>query len=185
MRNGVWLGRVPLARLGAGAVSDADSGIVTTAQAVVLDFWGPGCPPCVQYKPIFDEVSGLVPRDVLMASVNIQEAPDLVARYGIQATPTTLFLSTGTEVNRIEGKASREDLISAIESAFSIQVTSPASVPAQQVPPAPPPQSKVTQQPGIPPVQYPGPTSTGVMVGVVAIVLSVAGLAIIFGRKKD
>ncbi len=42
MRNGAWLGRVPLRGLGTTDVSDSDTGLVTTAQAVVLEFWMDG-----------------------------------------------------------------------------------------------------------------------------------------------
>jgi hypothetical protein len=42
MKNGGWLGRVLLRRLGTSDVSDSDEGLVTTAQAVVLEFWMDG-----------------------------------------------------------------------------------------------------------------------------------------------
>lgn len=38
----MWLGQVPLRRLGATAVTDGDADLVTTAQAVVLEFWMDG-----------------------------------------------------------------------------------------------------------------------------------------------
>jgi thiol-disulfide isomerase/thioredoxin len=138
--RGAFLGQVRLAgaprRPALGItqpMADADAGLLGTAQAVVIEFWGNGCVPCEQYKPVFDAVAGNVTPDILMASVNVDSSPVLSSRYNIQATPTTLFLATGTEVNRVEGKMTADDLAAAIQAAFGAGPSAQAQAAAQRM----------------------------------------------------
>lgn len=120
--RGAFLGRVQLAppyRLGSTqTMTDADEGLIGTVQAAVVKFFSEGCPPCGEYKPIFNEVASQEPRDIMMAEVDIDNSPGLASLYDIKATPTTIFLATGKELNRVEGKMTVEGLEAMISSAF-------------------------------------------------------------------
>ncbi len=132
-----------------------------------------------------------VPRDIMMASANVGTAAALAARYDVQGTPTTLFLSTGTEVNRLEGKLGADELLAAIQAAFPASFQSQTSTPAPApttTPPAPTgtqtqPRPQATQQP-MPMKTSSGPTTAGIVAGVVGIALALAGVALIVGRKN-
>jgi thioredoxin-like negative regulator of GroEL len=127
-------------------------------------------------------VAARVPRDIMMASANVGSAGSLAARYGIQGTPTTLFLSTGTEVNRLEGKLGADELLAAIQAAFpaSFQAKAPAGTP-----PTPSPQKPAPTAPQAPALVQtaPGPGAGRIVAGVVAIALALTGVALIVGRK--
>lgn len=165
-----------VASLGATQVmTDVDDALLGTVQAAVIDFSMNGCVPCFQYKPVFDEVAGLMGRDILMASVNIDDSPIIAARYSIRATPTTLFLSTGNELNRIEGKMTKDELIAQIKSLFGISpsqapVQAPAAPAVPLVSPAPP-----QQTPYAPAAASSRPSKALLVVGGIAIVGLVAG----------
>lgn len=120
--HGAFLGRVqisPLYRLGSTqAMTDADGGLIETVQAAVVKFFSEGCPPCGEYKPIFNEVADRTPADIMMAEVDIDLAPGLASKYDIKATPTTIFLATGKELNRVEGKMTPDGLEAMMLSAF-------------------------------------------------------------------
>lgn len=120
--RGAFLGRVqfsPLYRLGAPQVmTDADEDLIEAAPTAVLKFFANGCPPCGEYKPIFDEVSGQTPADITMVEVDVDDSPGLYSKYDIKATPTTIFLEAGKEVNRVEGKMTTDGLKAMIKSAF-------------------------------------------------------------------
>lgn len=164
-------------RLGATQVmTDVDGSLLGTVGAVVIDFSMNGCVPCIQYKPVFDEVAGLMSRDILMASVNINDSPIIAARYGIQATPTTLFLSTGNELNRIEGKMTKDELIAQIKSLFGIwpATGTPAQAPTQpQASPGTPAAPQAPYTPGAPSASR--PSKALLVVGGIAIVGLVTG----------
>lgn len=90
--------------------------------------WSPTCPYCVQYKPIFEDVAAQAPSGVFMATVDLNEAPQTLAKYGISGIPVTIFLANGKEVHREQGNLSKEDLQRAIAQAFG------GAVPAAQTP---------------------------------------------------
>lgn len=128
-----------------------------------------------------------VPREIMMASVNVRDAASLASRYGVQGTPTTLFLSSGTEVNRIEGKATKEELEAAVQSAFNITFTAPAQdspAPAPSPAPVTPPAPRPAGPAQTPTVQISsGPSTKAIVAGVVGIALALAGFALIVGGK--
>lgn len=191
MNRSAFLGPVRLAshprlashvRLGSTQVmTDVDQGLIGTVQAAVVDFSMNGCAPCIQYRPVFDEVASQFGRDLLMASVNIDDSPIIAAQYGIRATPTTLFLSTGMEVNRIEGKMTREELIAQIASIFGISPSTQAQAPVQgpAVTPlvSPTAQQQAPYTPGAPSTQAASnrPSKALLVVGGIAIVGLVTG----------
>jgi len=151
MLGSPWLGQVPLARsyrprrrfLGTG-VTDDNSGQVLSAPLAIVDFWSSTCVPCMKYKPVFEDVSSSPPGGILMVTANVDENPSLVSQFNIQSIPTTLFLQSGQEMNRLEGILSKNDLLSAIASTFpqAAAQAAPVSAPAQAAPvPAPVPTS--------------------------------------------
>lgn len=200
--RGAFLGQVRLAthrKLGSTqAMVDVDAGLLDSVQAAVIEFWGNGCPPCEQYKPVFDDVSSQTGADIMMASVNTDDSPGLASHYSIRATPTTIFLATGTELNRVEGKMTKEALIAAIQAAFGAgptaqaQAAIPDQISQDQAAAAPPAASSQTQpgtpftkpgpmppaaQPGTPAAQAPsnGPSKALLIVGGVSLVALVTG----------
>ena len=204
----VWLGQVPLAgrrRLGnTQAMTDADSGLIGTVQAAVVEFSSNGCVPCMQYKPVFDDVASQTPSGIMMASVNIDESPSLASLYNIEATPTTIFLATGTEVNRVQGKMTKDDLLAAIAQAFPTpsqpaapapapQQTTPASstsapsstsaAPAPQAPAAAPPRTPAAAKPGAAAPASSGMSSTtkALVIGGVSLTAIVIGVVLLKG----
>lgn len=127
-----WLGQVALAgsrraRLGdARGLNDENFYEALDFPAAVVDFWSPSCLPCMKYKPVFEGVAAQPPGDVYMATVNADESPETMTKYGIDSIPTTLFFVNGEEVNRTQGILQKQDLLAAIAKAFPAQ-TSPGT----------------------------------------------------------
>ena len=72
---------------------------------VVVDLWAPWCGPCRMVAPVLERLAGDYAGRVKVVKVNVDEAPDIQARYGVQGIPTLLFLRDGQEVDRIVGAA--------------------------------------------------------------------------------
>jgi len=141
MQNGrAWLGQVPLApddrRLAvwrphshvlaggfqlagpAATLTDATFEQALRAPAAVVDFWSPTCPHCVNYKPVFEDIADKYGDRVLVAAVDVNDAPRSSDTYNISPMPATVFLVNGREVHRVEGEMSKEELASEMTRAF-------------------------------------------------------------------
>jgi thioredoxin 1 len=90
----------------------------TIKQGVLLvDFWAPWCGPCRMQLPILEQVAGRVAGKATIAKVNVDEAPELAGRFGIQSIPTLLLFKDGQQVRQFVGTQTDRVLMSAIEAA--------------------------------------------------------------------
>ena len=78
--------------------------------AVLVDFWAPWCGPCKWVEPVVEEVAKEKAGELKVVKVNIDEAPDIAARYGVQGIPLLLMVRGGNEVDRFVGAASKPQL---------------------------------------------------------------------------
>ena len=86
-----------------------------TANGLVLvDFWAPWCAQCRMMSPIVDVVAEKMKNTAKFAKVNIDECPDLPARFGIRSIPTLLLLKNGAEVDTHTGVMRPDDLMGMI-----------------------------------------------------------------------
>lgn len=123
LRSGTWLGQVPLVSrpsLGAGVqeIQDASFSQVLAAPKAIVDFWSPGCPHCVTFKPIYEEVAGQSP-DILFAAINTDVSQENAGAYNITGLPSVVFFMNGKEVHRVAGGMSKAGLMNEIQKAFS------------------------------------------------------------------
>lgn len=85
---------------------------------LIADFYATWCPPCKQIAPIYNQLSIAHAAEGKFAfvKVNVDEAREIAAQYGIQAMPTFLLFKNGKQIEEIKGADPRK-LKSAIESA--------------------------------------------------------------------
>jgi thioredoxin 2 len=77
---------------------------------VLVDFWAPWCAPCRMVSPIVERVgTGLAGR-LKVVKLNVDEAPDIAARYDVQGIPLLVVIRDGNEVDRLVGAAGESQL---------------------------------------------------------------------------
>ena len=82
---------------------------------VIVDFWATWCGPCKMQAPILDQFAQAHP-DVSVCKVDVDDEPQLAARYGIMSIPTLLYFHNGQLVNKTVGVQT----LAQIESAMGV-----------------------------------------------------------------
>ena len=81
---------------------------------VLVDFWAPWCGPCKMQGPILEKVAAEIGDKAVIAKVNVDESPELAAKYGIRSIPTLILLKDGENKQQFVGLQQQAALLSAI-----------------------------------------------------------------------
>lgn len=87
-----------------------DSDVLNSDTPVVVDFWAEWCGPCKMIAPSLEEIATEMGDKVKIAKVNMDENPDLAAKYGIRSIPTLLMFKGGEPVAIQVGAAPKNKL---------------------------------------------------------------------------
>ena len=82
---------------------------------VLVDFWAPWCGPCKMQTPVLEKVAAAVGDKAVIGKVNVDENPELAAKYGIRSIPTIILLKDGESKQQLIGLQQEAALVSAIE----------------------------------------------------------------------
>jgi thioredoxin 2 len=87
------------------AAGDGDFEEVVTAASlpVLVDLWAPWCGPCRVVAPGVEQAAQELAGRLKAVKVNVDEAPRIAERFGVQGIPTLLILRHGREVARQVG----------------------------------------------------------------------------------
>jgi thioredoxin 2 len=95
------------------------------AVPVLVDFWAPWCGPCRMVSPALTQLATEQPGRVKLVKVNVDEAPRLQQRFGVQSIPTLMVIRNGKVIARQAGAAPVTALRSWLEKSLA-----PATQPA-------------------------------------------------------
>jgi thioredoxin 2 len=87
------------------SASDGDFEQVVTAASlpVLVDLWAPWCGPCRMVAPGVEQAAQALAGRLKAVKVNVDEAPRVAERFGVQGIPTLLILRQGREIARQVG----------------------------------------------------------------------------------
>ncbi|MDQ0457968.1 thioredoxin [Rhizobium paknamense] len=97
--------------------SNFDAEVLQSAEPVVVDFWAEWCGPCKMIAPSLEEIATEMAGKVKVAKINIDENPDLAAKFGVRSIPTLAMFKGGEVADIKVGAAPKTALSTWISSA--------------------------------------------------------------------
>ena len=95
-------------------INAGESDFVAAARSSVLvlvDLWAPWCGPCRMVAPGVERAASEFAGKLKVVMVNVDEAPGVSARFGVQGIPTLLVLRDGEPIARQVGALPADRLV--------------------------------------------------------------------------
>ena len=89
--------------------------LVNSGKPMVLDFWAEWCGPCRMVAPIIEELATEYAEKAVVGKVDVDNNPDITAKFGIRNIPTILFFKNGEIVDKQVGAAQKSALVEKID----------------------------------------------------------------------
>lgn len=89
--------------------------VIESDKLSVIDFWAEWCGPCRMVTPIVEEMANDYDGRAVIGKVNVDENPDISAKFGIRNIPTIIFLKGGQVVDKSVGAVPKNVLTEKME----------------------------------------------------------------------
>lgn len=95
-----------------------ESMVMKATLPVLVDFWAPWCGPCRGLAPIIDELAEEYDGKAAVVKLNVDDSPNMAARFGIRAIPTLMVFKNGEVVDQVTGAVGKEQLVAMVGKAL-------------------------------------------------------------------
>ena len=84
--------------------------VTKSALPVLVDLWAPWCGPCRMVAPVIEKLSEKYNDNFKFCRLNVDENPQIAAKYGIMSIPTLMFFKGGEVVDTVIGAVPEQAL---------------------------------------------------------------------------
>jgi thioredoxin 1 len=91
--------------------ADFDGEVLKHDGVVLVDFGATWCGPCKALAPIVGKIAEDYQGKVKVATIDIDNCPEVTKKYGIRSVPTLMVFHNGEKTGQNAGLTSRENII--------------------------------------------------------------------------
>jgi len=84
--------------------------VLLSDKPVLVDFWASWCGPCRMVSPILDAIAE-ERSDIKVVKVNVDEEPELAARFSVMSIPTMIVFKGGKVVKQASGARPKDAIL--------------------------------------------------------------------------
>ena len=88
-----------------------ESKVLQAEGPVMVDFFATWCGPCRMLGPVLDEVSQETAGQAAVYKVDVDQSPDLAARYGVSGVPAIMVFQDGQVTKSTVGFQPKQNLL--------------------------------------------------------------------------
>ena len=90
--------------------------VLKSDKPVIIDFWAEWCGPCRMVAPIIEELAKEYEGKAIVGKCDVDENPEIAAKFSIRNIPTLLFIKNGEQVDKLVGAVPKDKITEKLNS---------------------------------------------------------------------
>ena len=92
-----------------------DELVAGSDKLTVIDFWAEWCGPCRMVGPLIEELATEYEGKALVGKCDVDENPDIAAKFSIRNIPTIIFVKNNEVVDKLVGAVPKSKIAETID----------------------------------------------------------------------